>query len=131
MREKGDFERWTRFFLDALAESAEDALRTLDLLKDLHERNRQKLPGMPGVSKAVLAVCERLQTMPAIDIGSTAQKLGLSFNAAAAAVQRLQDADILVQTGKDRRNRVFAHKALLAILRSGIVPGAGGEMTQY
>lgn len=105
VREKGDFERWTRFFLGALTGSAEDALRTLDQLKDLHERNRQKLPGMPGSSKAVLAVFKHLQTMPVIDIGSTAQNLGLSFNAAAAAVQRLQDADILVQPGKDRRNR--------------------------
>ena len=45
--------------------------------------------------------------------------LGITFNTTSSAVNRLVDADILVQTSNNSRNRTFAYEAYLDILRKG------------
>ncbi len=42
-----------------------------------------------------------------IDIGKTADALGLLFNTVSSAVKCLMDAGILIQTENARRNRTF------------------------
>ena len=54
---------------------------------------------------------------PIIDIGKTAEELNLAFSTVSLAVNRLVDAEILIQTNNANRNRVFAYEDYLAILR--------------
>lgn len=37
VRRTGDYEQWISFFLQAFADSAEDAIHTIDRLTELHE----------------------------------------------------------------------------------------------
>ena len=39
VRRTGDYEQWVTFFLQAFADSAEDAIHTIDLLTALHDKN--------------------------------------------------------------------------------------------
>ena len=66
-----------------------------------------------------MRIFEYLETSPIIDIGKTAEALGMSFATASGAVNRLIKADILVQSGKSGRNRTFSYKRYLDILRNG------------
>lgn len=42
VRKTGDYEQWVLFFLQALSDSAEDAIQTIDRLTEIHNRNAQK-----------------------------------------------------------------------------------------
>ena len=120
VREKGDFEQWVRFFLQALSESAEDAVGTIEQLSALHEVNTAQINAMGRAAKSVNVVFRYLEAHPIIDIKKTADALKMAFGTVNAAVNRLMAASILRQSNQGAgRNRIFVYKAYLDILREG------------
>ena len=119
VRRSGNYEQWVRFFLKAVEECAKDAIETIDKLNALHEKDSATVSVMGRAAKNAALVFAYLEANPIIDIGKTAQALGLSFNTVSAAVKRLAEAGILTQTEAANRNRTFAYEAYLEILRNG------------
>lgn len=119
VREKGNYEQWIKFFLQAIMESAEDATNTIDELIALHDANVDVISKMGRSAKNAMLVFNYLETHPIIEIRKTAEALDVAFNTVSSAVSRLVDAGILVQTSKVSRNRTFAYEAYLDILRKG------------
>ena len=119
VRNKGNYEQWVKFFLQALAESAKDAIAAIDELTALHDKNVGLVAGMGRASKNAMLVFRYLEANPIIEIGKTAEALGITFGTASNAVERLSSAGILEQITTGRRNRTFAYKDYLAILRKG------------
>lgn len=119
VRTKGNYEQWVRFFLQAIMESAEDATVTIDELVVLHDANVSIISKLGRAAKNAILVFNYLESNPIIEIRQTAEALGITFNTASSAVNRLVDAGILVQTSDISRNRTFAYKAYLDILRKG------------
>lgn len=119
VRSKGNYEQWVKFFLQALAESAKDAIVAIDELTALHDKNVDLVAGMGRASKNAMLVFRYLEANPIIEIGKTAEALGITFGTASNVVERLSSAGILEQTTTGRRNRTFAYKDYLAILRKG------------
>ena len=119
VRSKGNYEQWVKFFLQAIAESAKDAIAAIDELTALHDKNVGIVAGMGRASKNAMLVFRYLEANPIIEIGKTAEALGITFGTASNVVERLSSAGILEQTTTGRRNRTFAYKDYLAILRKG------------
>lgn len=119
VRNKGNYEQWIRFFLQAVDECAQDAVKTIDELTLLHDKNEEAVRGMGRAAGNAMQVFQYLEVNPIIDIGKTAEALDITFNTASAAVKRLMEAGILVQTDNVNRNRTFAYKAYLDILKKG------------
>jgi Fic family protein len=119
VRTKGNYEQWIKFFLQAITESAQDATATIDELTILHDNNTASISEMGRAAKNTMLVFCYLEANPIIEIRKTAEALGITFNTASSAVNRLVDAGILVQTSNATRNRTFAYKAYLDILRKG------------
>lgn len=119
VRTKGNYEQWVKFFLQAIMESAEDATATIDELIALHDANVSVISKLGRAAKNVMLVFNYLESNPIIEIRKTSEALGITFNTTSSAVNRLVDADILVQTSNNSRNRTFAYEAYLDILREG------------
>lgn len=119
VRAKGNYEQWVKFFLQAIMESAEDATATIDELIVLHDANVAIISKLGRAAKNAMLVFNYLESNPIIEIRKTAEALGITFNTASSAVNRLVDAGILVQTTNTSRNRTFAYEAYLNILRKG------------
>ena len=119
VRNKGDYEQWIRFFLQAVYECAADAIVTIDKLAALHEKNEAAILAMGRGAKNALSVFHYLEANPIIDIRKTAEATGLSFNTVATAIRKLSDMKILVQTNAASRNRTFAYAEYLDLLRDG------------
>lgn len=119
VRRKGDYEQWVKFFLQAIIESAEDAIVAIDELTSLHEKNTAVISGMGRAGKNTMLVFGYLEANPIIEIRKTAEALGLSFNTVSGAVKRLMEAGILSQTTNNGRNRTFAYEDYLKVLRRG------------
>lgn len=116
-RAKGDYEQWVKFFLKAIMESAEDAIKTIEDLIQLNQKNLTLIETTGKSRKNVMKIFLYLQTHPIIDIGKASQNLDITFNTAASAVDKLVEIGILEQTEGMKRNRIFAYHEYLDILR--------------
>lgn len=119
VRLKGNYEQWIKFFLEAVYESAKDAVETIDKLTSLHDNYYLKIEGLGRKAKNAMRVFEYLESNPIIEIQKTAKELDIAFNTMSSIVKDLISIGILEQTSTQSRNRTFAYKEYLEILKEG------------
>ena len=118
VRKTGDYEQWILFFLQALSDSAEDAIQTIDELTKIHNRNAQKFENMTKRQQTnAINFLTYLEKNPIIDIQKTAAALNLSYNTVAKSVALFVDNGILQQTKKSGRSKIYSYVDYLAVLR--------------
>jgi Fic family protein len=119
VRDKGNYEQWLRFFLQAVLLSAQDAADKIQELSVLHMKNTEVVGDMGRAAKTALRLLDYLAQNPIIEIRKTAAALHLAFSTVSSAVSRLCEAGILVQSAGKQRGRLFSYKAYLDLLREG------------
>lgn len=118
VRKTGDYEQWILFFLQALSDSAEDAIQTIDELTKIHNRNAQKFENMTKRQQAnAMNFLIYLEKNPIIDIQKTAAALNLSYNTVTKSVALFVDNGILQQTEKSGRSKIYSYIEYLTVLR--------------
>lgn len=117
VRRTGNFEQWVNFFLLALSEAANDAIRAIDELTALHNTNHEKLQGFGKATATLNSLFTYLETNPIIEIGKTADSLGVAYNTAARAVKTMEELGILILSGKSARTKIYSYESYLSILR--------------
>ena len=118
VRRTGDYEQWISFFLQAFADSAEDAIHTIDLLTALHDKSTKLFDTLTKRQRtSVLKVFSYLESNPIIDIQKTATTLEMSYNTVSKVVSILVDYGILKQTDKFGKAKIYSYTEYLDILR--------------
>lgn len=118
VRKTGDYEQWVMFFLQALSDSAGDAIQTIDALTALHNQSVVKLGAFSKRQQTnMLKLFAYIETNPIIDIQKTAAALGLSYNTVSKMVTILVDEGILRQTDKAGKAKIYSYADYLDILR--------------
>lgn len=118
VRRTGDYEQWISFFLQAFADSAEDAIHTIDQLTALHDKNIKLFDALTKRQRtSVLKVFSYLESNPIIDIQKTATVLEMSYNTVSKAVSILIGDGILEQTDKSGKTKIYSYIEYLDILR--------------
>jgi len=126
VREHGAWEAWLEFFLDGVAETANQAFDAAMRIVELFKADRERITAESDRVGSALRVHELLQQNPFATGTSLVQQTGLTaptVNAALAELQRLQIVNEI--TGR-QRGRVFAYTAYLGILNEGTAPLAAG-----
>ena len=119
VRRNGNYEQWVKFFLQAIYESAEDAILTIDKLTALHDKNIKAIEGIGRAAKTAKRLFFYLEGNPIIEIQKTSTALGITFKTISDSVRRLSEMGILKQSSGDLRNRTFSYADYLDILREG------------
>ena len=119
VRRTGDFEQWVKFFLQAVYETASEAVGDIDILVALHLKNLAKVEKLGRVGKTALNLFLYLEKNPIIDIQKTAKDLNSTFKTIANSVNKLIALKILAQIEGKQRNRLFAYREYLDVLRKG------------
>ncbi len=118
VRKTGDYEQWVMFFLQALSDSAGDAIQTIDALTALHNQSVARLVAFSKRQQTnLLKLFAYIETNPIIDIQKTAAALGLSYNTVSKMVTILADEGILRQTDKAGKAKIYSYADYLDILR--------------
>jgi len=118
VRKSGNYEQWVLFFLRAIAETSDDAIETIDKLTALHSKSSALLQNeTPRVRKNLEAMLSYLEQKPIIDTKKTAVALGFSYNTTAKYVDILCGKNILSQTSKVGKAKVYSYDEYLTILR--------------
>lgn len=119
VRLKGNYEQWIKFFLEAVYESTKDAVLNIDKLTALHDKNCAKIAKLGRRAKNGMRVFEYLESNPIIEIKKTSQELDIAFNTISSVIKNLINIGVLEQTSNQSRNRTFAYKEYLEILKEG------------
>lgn len=119
VRTEGNWEAWTVFFLEGMRQTAESAVATAQRLGGLFQADRERIMPKGRRAGSALRVHEALKTRPLTTVQEVCRKSGLSFPAAAAAIDLLVELGIARELTGKRRDRVFAYNEYLAILNEG------------
>ncbi len=124
VRRKGNYEQWVKYFLQAVVDSASDALDAIKRLNALHVNTLSVLESTRGSRNMISAkqMIELLEAVPIFDVSGVANRLGVSFNTAGKMVNELLRAGVITQTSDAKRSRTFCYTAYLDILRHGTEP---------
>jgi len=111
----GLWERWVEFFLVGVEEACKDAIKRAQTLLDLQQTYRQKI--QRARSSALLGrLIDLLFEHPAISVPYTAEKLGISYNAAKHNIEALIEHQILRPSPADTRPKYFVASEIVGVM---------------
>lgn len=117
VRTHGDWEAWLRFFVDAIADTASEAVTTAQQLSALHARDKARLADLGRLAGSATQVLDALFARPIANIPALTRATGLTAATVGKALDALdQPLGIVRELTGQRRNRVFAYSAYIALL---------------
>jgi Fic family protein len=116
VRTDGDWEGWTRYFLDCIREAAEDGVSAAQRLFTLIAKDRVRLANHPSATVPAIRLFDQMPAHPIITLASAIKLLKVTKPTASKAIDALRQANILRETTGKRRDRVYAYHAYLQVL---------------
>ncbi len=119
VRLEGDWEGWIDFFLDGISTISDEAVASARELFNLVSTDRTRLLGVVAASVSALRLFEQLPRHPIVTVASAMKMIDASKPTAARAIDVLLEIGILVETTGKKRDRHFAYRAYMDLLRTG------------
>jgi Fic family protein len=113
--QRGDFESWIQFFLEAVRSSALDSVEQSNRLLEMRARYHALLHHARS-SALTLKLVDKLFELPLVTAAIVGQLLEVSPSTAIKHIQSLIAAQILVEVTGRRRDRQYVAPELLSIL---------------
>ncbi|MCS6804886.1 MAG: Fic family protein [Acidobacteriota bacterium] len=120
VRTGGDWEAWLDFFLEGVEQTATNAVETAKRLLALFQQDEQRIQTAGRAASTALRVFRVMCQRPLVNLNQVCERTGLSFPAAAKAMDALQRLGLVREITGRRRNRVFAYHDYLGILNEGM-----------
>lgn len=118
VREDAGFELWIKFFLRGVKEVAEEACQASYKIIGLRDSDRKKIAEVYKESSKAVLFHEKMFTRPIVSIKDIADLMNTTFPTANDVCNKLIKLGMLKEiTGKER-NKLFAYKSYLDILKS-------------
>lgn len=123
VRERGAWEAWLEFFLDAVAETANQAFEAATRIVELFKHDEERISGK-GDRRAgsALRVHHVLQRNPYVTAKQLVGSTGLTTPTVNAALEDLRGLGLIEEVTGRQRGRVFVYTGYLAILSEGTEP---------
>ncbi len=122
VRVRGDWEGWLGFFLDGVAETAQQAVDTAQRLLALLASDRARITALGKRAGNIGLVFDQFARRVVLTVPQVAPQLALSPPTIRAAVRALEDLGIVNEVTGQQRHRVFAYQQYLDILSEGAQP---------
>jgi len=122
VRERGAWEAWIEFFLDGVAETANQAFDAATRIVELFKQDRERITAESDRAGSALRIHELLQQNPFLSANLLVERTGLSAPTINAALADLERLGIVEEVTGRRRGREFGYRRYLAILSEGTDP---------
>ena len=116
VRNLGDWEGWTEFFLRCVSESAEDGVSAARRLFALLGKDRRTVANHKATTVTAIRLLDLLPEHPVITLPRAMELLKTTKPTAGKAIDALCKAGILSETTGRQRDRVYAYGAYLKVL---------------
>lgn len=122
VRNRGDWESWLGFFLDGVAETAQQAVDTAQRLLALVAADRARIATLGARAGSVGLVFDQFARRVLLGVRQVTPQVTLSVPTIRKAVSALAEMGIVNELTGQRRHRVYAYQAYLEILSEGAQP---------
>ena len=122
VRERGAWEAWLEFFLDGIAETANQAFDAATRIIDVFRDDRESITARSDRAGSALRVHDLLQQNPFVTATMLVERTGLTAPTVNAALADLERLGIVEEVTGRKRGRVFGYRRYLAILGEGTEP---------
>jgi Fic family protein len=116
VRNKGDWEGWTTFYLRCVCEAADDGVSAAKRIFNLIEKDRRAVANHEATTIPAIRLFDFLPEHPIVTVSSAMELINTSKPTATKAVNALHKAGIFEETTGKRRGRVYAYGAYLKVL---------------
>ena len=125
VRENGAWEAWLEFFLDGVAETANQAFDAAVRIAELFTKDRARIAAESERAGSALRIHDLLQQHPFATANDLVARTGLTAPTVNAALADLERLGVVAEITGRRRGRVFSYGAYLDILNEGTAPLRG------
>ena len=122
VREKGAWEDWLAFYLEGVAQTANQAFEAATRIVALFKADRDRIAADSDRASSSLRVHEWMQSNPFVTSNQLVERIGLSPPTVNAALADLERLGIVTEVTGKKRNRVFSYRAYMDILSEGTAP---------
>jgi len=116
VRNGGDWEGWTVFYLDCVREAADDGVRVAEQIFSLLAKDRSRLIARDNVTVPAVRLLDLLPSRPVVTLPLATELLRVSTPTAIKAIAVLVELGILRETSGKRRDRVYAYQKYVDLL---------------
>ena len=127
VRERGSWETWLEFFLDGVAETANEAVATATKISELLEADLQRLKAGGKLTGSVQQIFELMKKNPYLTAAATVKKTDLTLPTVNSALATMKELKILREITGRKRDRVYEYDAYMSILQDRPKPGAAQQ----
>lgn len=117
VRFQNDLERWVKFFLVAVAETAKESCMTLQKIITLKSENDQKILNLGRRAPSAAKLLNAMYSLPILDAKQASVEVGLSTTATNSLLSELVQLGILRETTGFMRNRLYEYTDYLNLFR--------------
>ncbi|MEM6672863.1 MAG: winged helix-turn-helix transcriptional regulator [Planctomycetota bacterium] len=117
-RTESAWTEWIRFFLEAVTESANEAVRTAQDLNRLFATDRDRIRQSRSRPGSVLQVHDVLQRHPFQSIPRIAATSGLTQPTVSKAIELLEELGIVVEVTGKKRDRVYLYQEYVRVMNA-------------
>ena len=122
VRTEGAWEEWLKFFLEGVADTADQATQAAQRILDLLKADRARIETLGRASASALHLHSVLQEKIILSIPGAAKRTRLSQPTVTKALLNLERMGIVRESTGGRRNKLYAYGAFLKILEEGTEP---------
>lgn len=115
VRKSNDIEHWIKFFLVGVSETSRKGKETFEQIIDLRHRSEQKIMTMGARAELGQRFLKELYSQPFMNVNRIKKALGISFATASSLAKEFQKRNIIKETTKFKRNRLFVFSEYLEL----------------
>jgi Fic family protein len=115
-RTHGDWEAWLRFFLEAVAVTADQGVATARRLHHMAGEDREKIEGLGRLAGSALRIHNALLAKPISTVSVLSGQTGLVPNTVTASLKALSELGIVHEMTGRRRDRVYLYDQCVQIM---------------
>jgi Fic family protein len=119
VRERGAWEAWLEFFLDGVADTANQAFDNALRIVALFKADRERIAATGDRASSALRLHELMQTNPFLTAAGAVKRTKLTTPTVNAALESLRTLGIVSEVTGRKRGRVYAYRAYLDVLSEG------------
>jgi len=126
---RGDWTAWVAFFLECVAESADEALALVSALDALRSAWYARFQSARS-SALLLKLIDSLFARPAISIGEATRLLGVTPASASSNIAKLVDAGIVREITGRTRDRIYLAQRIIDVMSDRNVSASAATATR-
>lgn len=111
---KSTWNEWLIYFLNGIALQSEDVLSRAERINDL--LNKWKMQVASSISNVPMLIVQHFAVNPYLTTNRIAEELKIAYSTAQRSVQKLEEAKIIKQINRNKRDKIYCATEILAIL---------------